>query len=87
MIIREFFRVREDGVNLYRIYSDKGVMIRQETGNLYEESIDMEGIDHTYEETDIEIPTEVDDSAALRFLMGGGLDDEVDEAEEAETGD
>lgn len=86
MIIREFFRVREDGVNLYRIYSDKGVMIRQETGNLYEESIDMEGIDHTYEETDIEIPEEVDDHTALRFLMGGGLD-EADEAEEVEGGD
>ena len=86
MIIREFFRVREDGVNLYRIYSDQGMMIRQETGNLYEESIDMEGIEHTYEETDIEIPEEVDDSAALRYLMGGGLD-EADEAEEVEGGD
>ena len=83
MIIREFFRVREDGVNLYRIYSDQGVMIRQETGNLYEESIDMEGIEHTYTETDIEINDEVDAETALRIMMGGEVD-EIDETEEAE---
>ena len=80
MIIREFFRVREDGVNLYRTYSDQGVMIRQETGNLYEESVDMEGIEHTYTETDIEINDDVDAETALRILLGG----DADAAEEAE---
>lgn len=53
MIIKEFLETREDGVNLYRHYSDKGVMLRQvETGILYGEPIDIEGAPFTYEETD-----------------------------------
>ena len=53
MIIREFFRTREDGVNLYRTYSDQGFMLRQiETNVLYREPIDIEGAPYTYEETD-----------------------------------
>lgn len=84
MIIREFYRVREDGINLYRIYSDQDVMIRQETGNLYEESIDMEGIEHTYEETDIDISDEVNDSNALRILLGGEPDAD-EQGEEPES--
>lgn len=53
MIIKEFFKTREDGVNLYRHYSDKGVMLRQiETGILYSEPIDIEEAPFTYEETD-----------------------------------
>ena len=53
MIIREFLETREDGVNLYRHYSDKGVMLRQvETGILYSEPIDIEEAPFTYEETD-----------------------------------
>lgn len=54
MIIREFLKTREDGVNLYRTYSDKGFMVRQiETGILYGEPIDIEDAPYTYEETDI----------------------------------
>lgn len=54
MKIREFYKTREDGVNLYRTYSDKGVMLRQnETGILYSEPIDIEEAPYTYEETDI----------------------------------
>ena len=54
MKIREFYKTREDGVNLYRTYSDKGVMLLQkETGILYSEPIDIEGAPYTYEETDI----------------------------------
>ena len=53
MIIKEFLETREDGVNLYRHYSDKGVMLRQiETGILYGEPIDIEEAPFTYEETD-----------------------------------
>lgn len=52
MKIREFFETREDGVNLYRTYSDQGFMIRQnETGILYSEAIDVEDTSFTYEET------------------------------------
>ena len=54
MIVREFFRTREDGVNLYRTYSDQGFKLRQiDTGILYGEPIDIEDSPHTYEETDI----------------------------------
>lgn len=54
MVIREFFRTREDGVNLYRTYSDKNFMLRQiETDILYGDPIDVEDAPYTYEETDI----------------------------------
>lgn len=54
MKIREFYKTREDGVNLYRTYSDKGFMLRQNgTGILYGEPIDVEDAPYTYEETDI----------------------------------
>lgn len=53
MIIKEFLETREDGIKLYRHYSDKGVMLRQvETGLLYGDPIDIEGAPFTYEETD-----------------------------------
>lgn len=52
MIKRELFRTREDGVNLYKTYSDEGFQIRQiETGAVYDEAIDVETTNFTYEET------------------------------------
>lgn len=49
----EFYRTREDGVNLYRTYSDEGYYIKQnETGAEYSEAIDVEGAPYTYSETD-----------------------------------
>ena len=57
MIIREFYRTREDGVNLYLTYSDQGLRIRQiETGHIYDEAIDIENANFTYEETDQLVP-------------------------------
>ena len=56
MIITEFFRTREDGVNLYRTYSDADMKIRKVgTDEVYDEAIDVEGAPYTYEETDIPI--------------------------------
>ena len=53
MIIKEFYRTRKDGVNLYRTYSDKEVYILQnETGAEYDEAIDVENAPYTYSETD-----------------------------------
>lgn len=53
MIVREFYRQREDGVNLYRTYSDENYRIRQiETGAIYDEAIDVENAEYTYEETE-----------------------------------
>ena len=53
MVIKEFYLTREDGENLYRNYSDKGVYILQnETGVEYAEAIDVENAPYTYSETD-----------------------------------
>lgn len=53
MIVREFYRTRKDGVNLYRTYSDEGFYILQnETQREYAEAIDVEGAPYTYSETD-----------------------------------
>lgn len=52
MIIREHYKTRTDGVELYRTYSDAGYLIRQaETGAEYAEAIDVDGAPHTYTET------------------------------------
>ena len=54
MIIKEFYKKRSDGINLYRTYSDSNLMIRQvETGDVYAEAIDVENAVYTYEETDM----------------------------------
>ena len=53
MIVKEFYRTRNDGVNLYRTYSDKGFYILQnETNTEYDEAIDVENAPYTYSETD-----------------------------------
>lgn len=66
MIIKEFYRTRKDGVNLYRTYSNNKLMIKQvETGNVYAEAIDVESAVYTYEETDI--PIEEDESTEMRL--------------------
>jgi hypothetical protein len=59
MIIREFYKTRQDGVNLYRTYSDSGLCIKQnETGNVYDEAIDVENAQYTYTETTIPVADE-----------------------------
>lgn len=61
MIVREFFREREDGVKLYRTYSDKGLVIKKvETDEMYEEAVDVESAAYSYVETDqmIDAPEE-----------------------------
>ena len=56
MIIKEFYKKRSDGINLYRTYSDSNLMIRQvETGNVYAEAIDVENAAYTYKQTDMSI--------------------------------
>ena len=59
MIKRELYKTRKDGINLYRTYSDEGYRIKQiETGNIYDEAIDVEDTPYTYEETDMSIEEE-----------------------------
>lgn len=59
MLIREFYKTREDGVNLHRTYSDEGMyIIQDQTGIEYSEAIDVEGAVYTYTETDKPIEVE-----------------------------
>ena len=65
MIVKEFYKTREDGVNLFRTYSNNGVKIRKlaknwlgnfaPTKKIYDEAIDVEGAPYIYEETDLPI--------------------------------
>ena len=53
MIVKEFYRTRKDGVNLYKTYSDKDVYIQKVgTEEVYSEAIDVEGAPFEYVETD-----------------------------------
>ena len=53
MIIKEFYKTRNDGVNLYRTYSDTNFIIRKiGTEEYYSEAIDVENTPYIYEETD-----------------------------------
>jgi hypothetical protein len=52
MIKREFYRTREDGVNLYRTYSTDGFKIRKVgTDEIYEEAIDVVSAPFVYQES------------------------------------
>lgn len=52
MIIKEYYRTRKDGVNLYRTYSDANLKIKKlGTDEVYDEAIDVEGAPYTYVET------------------------------------
>lgn len=58
MVNKEFYKTREDGVNLYRTYSDNGFMIQKiGTDEFYEEAIDVESAIFTYVETQQQIVT------------------------------
>ena len=61
MIIKEFYRTRDDGVNLYRTCSTEGLQIRKVgTDEIYDEAIDVENTHFEYEETDILIEEDAD---------------------------
>ena len=51
MIVREFYRTRNDGVNLYRTYSDAGFTLIRNDGVEYDEAIDVEDASYTYTES------------------------------------
>lgn len=56
MIVREFYMQREDGVNLFRTYSDENKYIKKiGTTEIYSEAIDIETAPYEYEETNKEI--------------------------------
>lgn len=72
MIITEFYRTREDGVDLERKYSDRNVKIEwTENGAQYDEVIEPTGIGRIYTETDIPIGDGDTAEELLQILMGG----------------
>lgn len=51
-IVKEFYKTREDGVNLFRTFSDENYMIKKiGTEEIYDEAIDVENASYEYEET------------------------------------
>ena len=55
-VIREFYKTRNDGVNLYKTYSDKNLKIKKiGTDEIYDDAIDVENSNYEYEETNEEI--------------------------------
>lgn len=69
MIITEYIETE----NRERRYSDLNMKIRQiETGNLYEDAVDVIPCPYTYEETDIPIEgNELSAQDALDIIFGG----------------
>lgn len=56
MIVKEYFRTRNDGVKLYKSYSDNNKIIHKiGTQEEYSDAIDVEDAPYVYEETDKEI--------------------------------
>ena len=76
-IVKELFETREDGVKLYRTYSDENYKIHKlNTNEIYDEAIDVEDAPYQYEETDEKIEqeelSEIEQKAqAYDILMGG----------------
>lgn len=76
MIVKKLFKTRNDGVKLYKYYSDKGFKLRQiETDTLYDCPIDVEDAPFTYEETEIVVehnyenqPLNPDEISASEFM-------------------
>lgn len=69
MIITEYIEIE----NRERRYSDLNMKIRQiETGNLYDDAVDVIPCPYTYEETDIPIEgNELSAQDALDIIFGG----------------
>ena len=56
MNIKEFYKTRKDGVNLYRTYSDANFKIQKVgTEEIYDEAIDVVDAPFVYEETNVPI--------------------------------
>lgn len=76
MIITDFYLTRDDGVNLYRTYSDQNLRIKcEQTNAIYDEAVNVEGYNYTYIETneqiDKSITNEFEEAAqAVDILLG-----------------
>ena len=78
-IVREYYKTRKDGVNLYRTYSDEQFKIHKiGTEEYYSEAIDVENAPFEYEETTEKIEveeteqTEIEEKAKAYDILTGG---------------
>lgn len=56
MIVKEFYKTRADGINLYKTYSDQKLKIQKVgTDEIYSSAIDVEDAPFEYVETDLPI--------------------------------
>ena len=75
MIKRELYITRQDGVKLFKTYSDENFKIRQvETGHIYDVAIDVENAPYTYEETEEKIEMEAVKYSTLKIVRALGAD-------------
>ena len=57
MVIKVFYKTREDGTKLFKTESDRGLMIRKVgTNEVYAVAVDVESASYRYEETNIPVP-------------------------------
>ena len=75
MIVKEFYRTREDGVNLFRTYSNANLLIRKVgTDEIYAEAIDVETAPYEYEETETPVEEEEIDGEATKQDLYNALE-------------
>lgn len=68
MIVREFYKTREDGVKLYKTYSDDYYKIKKiGTEEIYNEAIDVENASYEYQETTIPIEIDINELKAQAY--------------------
>ena len=73
MIVKEEYKIRSDGVKLFRTYSDENrKIVQSETGIVYAEAIDTENAPYTYSESAEYIEAEeMTAEEALSIILGG----------------
>ena len=80
MIRKELFKTRSDEVKLYRTYSDEDYRILQvETGQVFDEAIDVETSNYTYEETEEKTETKATEQDYIEALNELGVDTNEEE--------
>ena len=71
MIVKEEYKIRADGVKLFRTYSDEGkYIIQNETGIIYVDAVDVETSSYTY----VEYDEQVDHDENVEFEATDGDD-------------
>lgn len=76
-IVKEFYKTRNDGINLYKTYSNEGYKIHKlNTNEIYDEAIDVENAPFEYEETTekIEEISEVEQKALAYDILVGEVE-------------